>query len=189
MVNLAALWPTTGKLTEPVIRGYAWALERYGVEEVRHAIVRARDAGTLGAFFPSAPEMLRLVAPPVEDAALLAWAGLRRAAADVGAYASLVTEDAAAGEALLLAFGSWSDFCAFDEGPAMHARRAEFLAGYRDARRRPRAASCRLPGLCEGTGKYRGGAGVLVGYLTEQGAVLLTADVTPAKALPEARQA
>jgi hypothetical protein len=187
MVQLAAHYPTTGKLSEATIRTYALALDGHTVDEIRSAVGRALGDGTLSNFFPSLPERMRLLRPSTDDAALIAWALFRRAAEDVGSYASLEVEDAAAGEALRLVFGSWPAYCAQEEGPALGARRQEFLAAYREAKRRlpPAPLPLRLQGLCESTGEYRGGPATVVGRLTAAGAVLTLPDATPVRSLPE----
>ncbi len=185
MLQVAAAYPTTGKLSEPTIRTYAVGLGGYTAQQVMAAWGKAFRDGALNSFFPSLPDMLRLLEPSADDAALVAWATFRRAAEDVGAYASLEVEDAAAAEALELVFGGWPGYCGIEEGPALGARRQEFLAAYRDARRRraPGTQPCRLAGLCEATGRYRGGPGVVVGRLTAAGHVQTLPDTAHRPAL------
>lgn len=187
MVQLASAYPTTGKLTEATIRTYAAALGDHTVEEIRAAVGRSLRDGSLSNFFPSLPELLGLLTPSSADAALLAWASLRRAAEDIGAYSSVEFEDAATAEAVQLVFGGWPAYCELEDGPALGARRSEFLAAYRDARRRlpPAAPPCRLAGLCEATGKYNGGPGVVIGRLTATGQVQTLPDAPQRPALPE----
>lgn len=187
LLQVAAAYPTTGKLSEPTIRMYARGLEEFPVDVIMGAWGRAYRAGELSNFFPSLPEMLSLIVPSSDDAALLAWVSLRRAAEDVGCYASLEVEDPAAAEAVQAVFGGWPGYCELDEGPALGARRSEFLAAYREAKRRlpPGAPPCRLAGLCEASDKYRGGPGVVIGRLTAAGQVQTLPDVPRVPALPE----
>lgn len=147
MVTLAESWGA--KLTEARIRLYAAALADVPEPQLRLAAERAvRES----AFFPTVAYLRQCVGLSPEDAGVLAWASLRAAAAAHGAYASLTVADGAAAEALEVACGSWPAFCALEEGPALHTRRAEFLAAYRALRGRVPAR--RLAGLCETTGHY-----------------------------------
>jgi len=187
LTRLASAFPTTGKLSELTFRTYAKGLAAYSVEEIRTACARALEDGTLRNFFPSLPEMLGLLRPAADDQAMLAWAALRNAAAIVGAYASIEIEDEAAAVAVELVFGSWPDYCAQEDGPAMHGLRQEFMAVYREVNRRRTGAARRLPGLCEATGKAVRGPTVLAGRLTARGEALTLPDVAPAKALGDGR--
>ncbi len=119
------------RLTEARIRIYAEALGDLTIEQVRTARRRAVQECQ---YFPQAAELLRLVRPTTDDAALLAWTGLQHAASSVGAYAPLVVEDAYAAEAFVRVFGSWPAYCALED-IAVAAKRQEFLAAYRDAKR------------------------------------------------------
>lgn len=119
------------RLTEVRIRIYAEALGDLTIEQVRQARRRAVQECQ---YFPQAAELLRLVRPTTDDAALLAWTGLQRAASSVGAYAPLVVEDACAADAFVRVFGSWPAYCALED-IAVAAKRQEFLAAYRDSMR------------------------------------------------------
>jgi len=181
VADLAAAFPTTGKPSAATFLAYGYGLADFTVAEIRAAVKRALDAGALSPYFPSLPELRRIVAGSADDAVLLAWAAFRRAADDVGAWASVEIVDAAAAEALVAVFGSWPAFCAEEEGPTLGQRRAEFAAAYRAARRAlgPRAPSRRLPGLCEARGTYHGGPGVVRGVIDVGGAVKALPDATP----------
>lgn len=174
LVEIAEGYPTTGNLSEGTIRIYAWALSDYTVDQVRVAMLTLFKTGS--GFFPSTVEILRqLGASTGDDAGLLAWAQFRQAAADVGAYASLEVEDAAAAQALVDVFGSWHAYCAHEEGPAMTQRRAEFLAAYRAARSRHVNAEGgkvpRLFGILESGGGYTPTPRSIVGRITAGGAI------------------
>lgn len=141
MVWLAAA--TNAKLTAERIRSYAQDLGDVPFDALRAACASARQECQ---YFPSIPEIRKHLAPSADDAALIAWAGLRAAAHYVGAYMHLDVEDGAAAEAIRVVFGSWAEFCDLEEGPAAALARQEFLAAYRQARREHRPAS-RLHGL------------------------------------------
>lgn len=151
LAALAEAFPPT-RLTAAQIRVYARVLGDVPIEELRQAATRAVRSG--GKFFPSASELRALARGSEQDAATLAWLAFRKAAADVGAYASLDVDDHAAAFALLSAFGSWPEFCAAEDGPALHARQREFEVAYREARRtmRQHAVPMRLAGICETEG-------------------------------------
>jgi hypothetical protein len=184
LVQIAEGYPTTGNLSEGTIRIYAWALGDYTVEQVRDACLRLFKDGS--GFFPSTVEILRaLGATSVDDAGLLAWAQFRQAAADVGTYASLEVEDAAAAQALRDVFGSWHAYCEHEEGPAFTQKRAEFLAAYRAARARLVHGGGKVPrlfGLLESGGGYVPTPRSIVGRITASGAVEKRRDAS--RALP-----
>jgi hypothetical protein len=178
MVQLASGYGSmAGKLSEAMIRVYAVGLGDLTYEQVRAAM------GTLlreSTFWPSVADLRRVAAgSSPEDAAILAWVGLRRAAGEVGAWASLEAEDGAVGDALVAVFGSWPAFCRLEEGPEMHTRRQEFLAAYRAARLR-RLPATRMAGLCEATGRL--GPGSTQGRLLASGDVVVETGTALVKA-------
>lgn len=196
MADLADALGTT--VTEKRIRIYARLLSDVPPERLWPAFVRtARDR--VYPTFPTVGEIRRCVAPSEDDAGLLAWTRFDQAAREVGAWASLEVEDAAAAEALVTVFGSWPAYCDVDEGPALGMRRQEFLAAYRQARRQthnqPGAAfECRrvLHGLCESDGDAAPPGATWMGYLHASGDVLISRridDGTRRPALPEGTDA
>lgn len=135
------------RLTADMIRAYAAALSRDGLTLDRVAALLNAATVEYGRF-PSIGDLFRLLAPTGDDAALLAWTALGRAAEAVGAYATVTVEDGCAAEALERVFGSWSEFCETDDGPGLALRRQEFLAAFRDARRRGARGPKMMVGLC-----------------------------------------
>jgi hypothetical protein len=102
-------------------------------------------------FFPGISELRQLAGEPsADDRGVLAWLALERAAETVGPYADVIFQDATAAAAVMAMFGSWPAVCELaGEGPAWGARRAEFLAAYRAARRATASAKpVRLQGTC-----------------------------------------
>lgn len=179
MVQLSSAYASmSGKLSEAMIRVYAVGLGDLTYEQVRTAVgVLLRES----TFWPSVADIRRIALGGSEDAAILAWVGLRRAAEEVGSWVSLEAEDGAVAEALAAVFGSWPEFCRLVEGPELHVRRQEFLAAYRAARSRSRGPA-RIAGLCESTGQLADGQPV---YLLRG-----TGDVVVDRwALPERRRA
>lgn len=141
MVALATAWSI--KLDEARIRIYAHALSDTPLNDLRRAATQAvRECR----YFPTVAELRAFIAPSRDDAALIAWTALGKAAASAGAYASVAIDDGAAAEALEAVFGSWAAFCEMEDGPALGAKRNEFLAAYRAARLRPQVPR-RLAGL------------------------------------------
>lgn len=174
MVRFAAAYPTS-PVGAATIKVYARALGDLPIERVEQAfLVVIRESK----FFPTIAEIRSRLSPPLQEAAVLAFAALRQAAEDVGAYASIEIDDACAARALLASFGTWPSFCEFEDGPALHTRRQEFIAAYADARRTPHPVSAvRMPGRCELTGEYRGGSNVFVGRLLRSGKSEFVRDV------------
>jgi hypothetical protein len=149
MVALAAGYATmSGKLSEATIRVYARGLGDLTYEQVQSAMGALLREST---FWPSIADIRRVAVGSVDDAGVLAWAALRRAAGEVGSWASLTVEDGTVVQALDAVGLSWPEFCALVDGPAMHTRRQEFLAAYRAARSKPSGA-LRLRGACEMSG-------------------------------------
>lgn len=138
------------RVTEAQIRVHAKLLSDVPQEALKLAFNRAANELQDG-FFPSVGRIRSFLGPTGDDQALISWSALCRATELVGSYASVDVEDVPAGEALLQVFGSWPAFCATDDGPALAIKRQEFLAAYRDARRRqPQhrvGAWFRMPGL------------------------------------------
>ncbi len=137
---------------EGTFRIYYAVLGDLSPEQVRAAFLHAiKDSGT--DFFPSAPKVRSYAVPSADDAGLLAWTALGQAAGTVGAYQSLDCDDAAVVVAVRAVFGSWPEFCsqAVDVPTgAWLAKRGEFIAAYRDARRNaPTGQPSRLDGLLE----------------------------------------
>lgn len=150
MVTLAEALGT--KLTEARIRIYARLLSDIPYDQLRGAFTRCANEDE---FFPTPGRLRRFVAPTEDDAALVAWSALGRAAEEAGAYTSVEVEDGAAAEALLAVFGSWQAYCETDDGPGLALKRQEFLAHYRQAvRDGARRTARRLPGMCEVSGQY-----------------------------------
>lgn len=148
MTKLAAAWGTL--LTEARIRIYAKALG-----DVEFRIVAAAASRSIRElkYFPTVSELRSFIAPSTDDSALIAWTAFGKAAETVGAYVSVDVDDGAAAFALAAVFGSWSAFCATEDGPGLALKRQEFMAAYRNAAR-TRRGPARLAGLCESSGTY-----------------------------------
>jgi hypothetical protein len=140
------------------------------IEDVRRACAHAvRECR----YFPSVAELRAFLQASSDDAGLLAWVALGRAAAEAGAYSAVIFEDGAIADAVEAVFGSWGEFCAQEEGPALGARRQEFLAAYRMARHKPSQAERRLMGLLPPAPPD---AATWVARVTSGGAVVLERD-------------
>ena len=162
---------------------YARDLDDLAPSLVIAAVRRHRQESN---FFPFIADIRRHVLGAVEDVALLAWSRFELAAQEIGGWASIDVEDGYAVEALLGTFGSWTHFCEMD-GSALGAKRAEFLAAYRLARRRGGsvpAALLRLGGQLEQDGRYQRGRAVWVGRIGSAG-VTMVRDVPALPAAPD----
>jgi hypothetical protein len=169
------------KITEDRVRVLAYDLRDYGHAAIVTAFETHRRESK---WFPTPSEIIQRIEASPEDRALIAWSALERAAESVGSYRSIELDDPAAADALVSVFGSWAAWCAAERGPEMHAKRQQFFAAYRDARRRFQqiatrlggesgaiAGTIRLAGLLEASGGYERRTSVDVGRITADGVV------------------
>jgi len=147
MTDVAAGYPAA-KITARGIKLYARAFGHVPLATMQKLFDRAVRERV---HFPSIAELNGYLESSADDAALLAWSSLQRAAEQAGAWASVEVQDGSAARALLDVFGSWPSFCQMEDGPALALKRQEFLAAYRQARRNPRRGG-KLVGLCESNG-------------------------------------
>lgn len=145
---------------------YRRALSDLTYDQLRDAFARVVRESS---FFPAVAEIRKHVEPATDEAALLGWSALQRAAESVGAYKSLLVEDEAVGAAVQAVFGGWPKFCELTD-IELATRRHEFMAAYRQARRNG-AGVRRLQGLCEMTGQYQVSGAVWSGLLSASGTV------------------
>lgn len=158
---------------------YARALSDLSYEELRDALTRVVRESK---YFPSVAEIRSHVEPATDDAALVAWSAAQRASETAGAYRTVTFEDGAAAEALVAVFGSWSQFCEQND-IALATKQKEFIAAYRQARRRGETSERRLPGICEASGQYSDRTSACL--VARSGKVLNAADGEIPKLLPQ----
>ena len=165
------------KITETRTRYYAMDLQEFSQEQIESAFARVRHEGT--GFFPFVADIRRQIMPSPDDAALLAWTALEQAAERVGAYQSIVFEDAATAEALLFVFGSWPDFCQCTKGPDLLVKRQQFGAAYRDSQRRLQGPTepVRCAGLLDSGKRPAGSARLAMGRVTVRSEVIATTEL------------
>lgn len=145
LVTLAELFDLRLAPTRQAL--YFEALRDLPFDAVAHGLNQAARACT---FFPKPAELRALAVGDEEDAAETAWMALRLAMRSAGSYASLVTADAALGEAIVAVFGGWPQVCALDLSAEMWAnKRKEFGRVYRVLRSRGLSGSRYLAGICE----------------------------------------
>jgi hypothetical protein len=126
---------------------YFEALRDLPVESVIGAMNAAVKVCT---FMPMPAELRKIAVGDDEDQAEQAWMAVRSTMRSVGAYASVVTVDAALGEAVLAVFGSWPEACHLDLSPEMwSSKRKEFGRVYRVLKDRALVGSRYLTGICE----------------------------------------
>lgn len=144
---LGGLAETLGqRISATRILSYARLLGDVPLETIALACTRAAREGST--WIPSPGDLMRYVEPSADEAGLIAWSGLARAAGSVGAYAPLAIEDGATARALVAVFGSWHGFCSeCGESPAWAQKRQEFLAAYKQARREAPPQNVVLGGL------------------------------------------
>ena len=175
MVMLYEAYPAM-RLREGTTRVYAQQLGDLSLAEVEAAMGAAIRESE---FLPTVAAIRRQAQPATEEAGILAWAGLLRAAAVVGGWASLDVEDQATAEAVERVFGGWPAVCRLEEGPALAQARQAFLAAYRDARRtargRPQGRARRLSGACEAE-RLGGAMAGVIGLLEATGEVRLVSE-------------
>jgi hypothetical protein len=156
------------ELTAAQIKVYAFGLGDMPIDAVRTAAWRHIKEGR---FFPSVSELRGET--PIEDAALIAWNALERAAEKIGAYQDLEVEDPRLAIAVSHTFGSWPAFCELEDGPALAMKRKEFMAQYKAARVSDRKP-VRLAGWCSLLGETA--ATGWCGRLLRSGAIESVAD-------------
>lgn len=101
-------------------------------------------------FMPRPAELRTLALGDDEDAAERAWMALQTAIRRVGGHDSLVTTDAALGDAIVAIWGSWPEACQADLSPEMRAStRKQFGRVYRVLRARHLPGPRYLTGLVE----------------------------------------
>lgn len=148
MKTLVTLSELFGKPLSPAVQVlYFDALSDLDAGILASAMNAAAKACT---FMPKPAELRSLALGDTEDQAEQAWLGLRKAFGAVGAYRSLVTQDAALGETVTAMFGSWPSACASEFSPEMwSAKRKEFGRIYRVMRARDLSGARYLPGIVE----------------------------------------
>jgi len=101
-------------------------------------------------FLPKPAELRTMILGGDGDRVEQAWLLLRAAMPRAGAYATVITADAALGQTILAMFDSWPKACAADLSPEMWtAKRKEFGRVYAVMRRRQQREPAHLPGLIE----------------------------------------
>lgn len=126
---------------------YFEALRDLPFDAVALALNQAAKACT---FFPKPAELRKLAVGDQEDLAERAWMAFRQTMRLAGAYASIVVDDAALGEAITAVFQSWPQACSVELSPEMWAsKRKEFGRVYRVLRDRNLNGSRYLCGISE----------------------------------------
>ena len=138
---------------------YWRVLEEYDWPTVQRALAEAMRRKWYK--FPQPGELVELIEGSPEEQAEMAWQQAQDAMAVVGAYRSLVFDDAAIAEAVRMVFRSWSEACLLErDGPDHAVKRREFLAAYRAARQRSLPANAGYLGsLSEASHVSRGLSG------------------------------
>jgi hypothetical protein len=125
-------------------------------------------------FFPRPAELREFAIGDVEDAIERAWVALRQAGGRLGAYASVIVQDAALAETVLALFGSWAAACQAEFSPEMWAaKRKEFGRVYRLMMQRRLDGARYLVGQCEADNVGRGYTTrfIAVGHIGQDGAI------------------
>lgn len=133
-------------VTELRAEAYFIALEDLpieGVEGVGRAALNCK-------FFPRPADLRALIVGDDEDQTEQAWMLFKKAMRQVGSYASIVTMDAALGEAIIACFDGWPEACAAELSPeTWSSKRKEFGRVYRVLRDRIPSGTRYLSGWCE----------------------------------------
>src|SRR4029453_8106391 len=126
---------------------YFESLRDLPLEDVAMALNLAVKTCT---FLPKPAELRTMILGGDGDRIEQAWLLLRAAMPRAGAYATVITSDAALGQTILAMFESWPKACAADLSPEMWtAKRKEFGRVYAVMRRRQQREPAHLPGLVE----------------------------------------
>jgi hypothetical protein len=145
MVGLAELFNVEFSAARLAL--YFEALRDLSFDQVVMALNRAVKTCT---FVPKPAELRTMVLGDDDERVEQAWLLVRAAMLRAGAYATLITADAAIGQTILAMFASWPRACAAELSPEMWAaRRKEFARVYAVMHRRGQREPAHLPGLVE----------------------------------------
>lgn len=127
---LCAFYTSQGKphvMNDLQAEVYISALARFTPEDLEAAGKRHMLTSK---FFPALSELLELLKPQVDTAALsqMAWLSVERAIRAAGVYRGAHFEQGVVGEAVRQVFGTWATACQFDvDSPGWAIRRQSFL--------------------------------------------------------------
>lgn len=150
--TLAAVYSLYGKdLTEAVIGIWWQALKPYDLAAVKDALNRHAVNPDNGQFCPKPADVVKMIEGGSEDAALVAWAKVDRAARHVGPYQTVVFDDALIHK-IVQVIGGWPRLGQIDdqEWPFTKNQFVALYRGFKASRREfeyPRS----LPGITEAT--------------------------------------
>lgn len=153
--TIAAIYGLYGKeLTSVTLTIWFEALKGYDLQAISAALSRHCVNPDNGQFLPKPADVVRLIDGGSEDAALLAWSKVDRAARSVGPYASVVFDDPIIHFALSH-MGGWTELGTRKEGDWPFVRN-QFVTLYRAARGRTFEYPSKLLGIAE-AGNARAG--------------------------------
>lgn len=130
----AELYPQ--RTLSPAALALYWsALKDLALPEVRAGIGAHINNPDVGQFMPKPADVRRSLSGTTQDAAMMAWSKVVRAAKSVGAYTTVVFDDPYI-HATLSDMGGWVTFCRGNEDD-LPFREKEFVAKYRAYRAKP----------------------------------------------------
>lgn len=128
--QLEAVMALYGRTMTPAVLEIWWdALQHLDFPAVSEALKRHTQNPDAGMFPPKPADVIRLMGGTSNDRALIAWAKVKKAIGSVGAWNSVVFDDAGI-HAAIDQMGGWSSLCQSDE-EELPFRAKEFENRYR----------------------------------------------------------
>jgi len=125
-----AAWAMYGKSVSPQLLSIAFeALRAYSIEEVRIGLTRHIQSPDIGQFFPKPADVIRHIDGNSVSRAMIAWNKVDKAVRQVGAWTSVMFDDALI-HRVISDMGGWIELCKVDDREYPFKQK-EFLTRYK----------------------------------------------------------
>ncbi len=124
-----AAWAMYGKSVSPQLLSIAFeALRAYSIEEVRIGLTRHIQSPDTGQFFPKPADVIKHIDGNSGSRAMVAWNKVDKAVRQVGAWTSVMFDDALI-HRVISDMGGWVELCKVDDREYPFKQK-EFLTRY-----------------------------------------------------------
>jgi len=124
-----AAWAMYGKSVSPQLLSIAFeALRAYSIEEVRIGLTRHIQSPDTGQFFPKPADIIKHIDGNSKSKALIAWHKVDKAIRQIGAWTSVMFDDALIHK-VISDMGGWCELCKVDD-KEYPFRQKDFLTRY-----------------------------------------------------------
>ncbi len=124
-----AAWAMYGKSVSPQLLSIAFeALRAYSIEEVRIGLTRHIQSPDTGQFFPKPADVIKHIDGNSDSRAMVAWNKVDKAVRQVGAWTSVMFDDALI-HRVISDMGGWVELCKVDDREYPFKQK-EFLTRY-----------------------------------------------------------